>query len=634
MKICIVANNAYGALTGEESGHIGGVERQTALLTEWLMARGHQVSIITWNEGGEEPVEYINDIKIIKLCKVSDGLPILRFFIPRWSSLITALKKADAEVYYHNCAEYVTGQVALWCKQNNKPFIYTVASDADCDIKLPNLKSKREEYLFKYGLTHASLVITQTKAQQVLLQNNYGISAEVINMPGTPPRQTPSFNRNNLFNNKKVIWVGRLHKVKRIEWLIDIANKMPDILFEVIGPIDDKSDYINEILPRLTKANNINYKGKISRLDMPDIYQNATILCCTSIYEGFPNTYLEAWSYGVPVITTIDPDNIIKDKQLGFHVTEKDNFPEHIKKIMQDKEKWQLASFNSQKYYLENHDQEHVMKKFENVFQNISSYKVKNHFNQQSDIWSNYYKNHAVTISHLDLQHRLIHCQNMLARISLIQVTPRLLDIGCGSGDSFSAIKTSGNWRIEGIDISNKMVKEANLAYPDINAQVANAIALPFSDRTFQVVVSLGVLEYIPEYKQAIREASRVLSPQGSLIISIPNKQSIFRQLRRLESMITIPLKNLISRKKNKQKNEKIFHRQWHQKAFIDVLQQQQFYIENIEYCTYALLSPKLEEATANIKMCQWLNKKLSNKLVLNKFLANTIIIHARVINS
>ena len=37
MKICIVANNAYGALTGEESGHIGGVERQTALLSEWLV---------------------------------------------------------------------------------------------------------------------------------------------------------------------------------------------------------------------------------------------------------------------------------------------------------------------------------------------------------------------------------------------------------------------------------------------------------------------------------------------------------------------------------------------------------------------------------------------------------------------
>ena len=37
MKICIVAHYAYGALTGEGSGHIGGVERQTALLSEWLV---------------------------------------------------------------------------------------------------------------------------------------------------------------------------------------------------------------------------------------------------------------------------------------------------------------------------------------------------------------------------------------------------------------------------------------------------------------------------------------------------------------------------------------------------------------------------------------------------------------------
>ena len=54
MKICIVAHYAYGALTGEGSGHIGGVERQTALLSEWLVNNGHDVTVITWDEGGEK----------------------------------------------------------------------------------------------------------------------------------------------------------------------------------------------------------------------------------------------------------------------------------------------------------------------------------------------------------------------------------------------------------------------------------------------------------------------------------------------------------------------------------------------------------------------------------------------------
>jgi glycosyltransferase involved in cell wall biosynthesis/ubiquinone/menaquinone biosynthesis C-methylase UbiE len=626
MKICIVANNAYGALTGEESGHIGGVERQTALLSEWLSTHGHQVSVITWDEGGA-PIEFINGIRIIKLCKVSEGLPILRFFTPRWSSLVSALKKADADVYYHNCAEYITGQVSLWCRLNNKPFIYTVASDADCELELPNLKSKREEYLFRYGLTHANLVITQTKKQHLLLQNNYGINAQVINMPGTPPNPASDFNRRDLFSKQKVIWIGRLHKVKRIEWLIDIAQKTPYVSYEVVGPADDKSDYMYDVLSQLNKTKNINYRGKISRQEMPTIYQNATVLCCTSIYEGFPNTYLEAWSYGVPVISTIDPDNIIKDQRLGYHAISQEDFISSINQLLKNDTEWESASARCEQYYLQNHEQDQVMKKFENEFLSISSSKVKQHFDEQSDIWSGYYKHHALSISHLDLQHRLTYCKKILASISHSQSAPRLLDIGCGSGDSFSAIKASANWTIDGIDISHEMVKEAIQVYPDISVQVANATSLPFPDGTFQAVVSLGTLEYITEYKQVLNEAYRVLTPQGHLIVSIPNKQSIFRRLRRLENIIMMPLKFLIAHKKDK----KIYHQQWYQTMFTDELQLHQFNTEEIEYCTYAFLSPKLEKYTTNIKMCQWLNKKLSNHPMLNKFLANTIIIHARV---
>ena len=56
MKICIVAHFAYGALTGEETGHIGGVERQTALFSNWLAERGHTVSVITWQTDREKAV--------------------------------------------------------------------------------------------------------------------------------------------------------------------------------------------------------------------------------------------------------------------------------------------------------------------------------------------------------------------------------------------------------------------------------------------------------------------------------------------------------------------------------------------------------------------------------------------------
>lgn len=631
MKICIVANNAYGALTGEESGHIGGVERQTALLSEWLVAKGHDISVITWNEGGDR-IEFINGLKIIKLCRVTDGIPVLRFFTPRWTSLISALKEADADLYYHNCAEYVTGQISFWAKANKKPFIYTVASDADCELDLPNLKSKREEYLFRYGLTHANRVITQTQKQQKLLQKNYEIDAQVINMPAMPPQYQAHFEREALFNKQKVIWVGRLHKVKRVEWLIEIAEKSPDVSFEIIGPVDNTSEHMTEVLSRIKKNQNINYLGKVSRIDMPAIYQNASILCCTSIYEGFPNTYLEAWSYGVPVITTIDPDDIIKKEKLGYHALTINDFLVHIKTLLNNINNWEQASLNSQNYYLHNHEQESVMKQFELAFISVSTNQVDKHFDKQSRQWSDYYnKKSTLSVAHIDLQQRLKYSQCMLSEVASQIETAQLLELGCGSGDSFNAINKTGNWEIEGIDISLKMIEEAKAAHPNVNIQLADATSLPFLENQFQAVVSLGVIEYIKDYPQVLIEVNRVLQPQGSFIVSIPNQQSIFRKLRKLENILVKPLKRIYQLYKKQPHNTAIFHQQWSEQAFSKKLTSQGFAIQETEYCTYALLSPKLEKSRFNIYLSEWLDKKLYSRINLKRFLANTIIIHARV---
>ena len=118
-RICIVSHNGYGAISGAREGFIGGVEWQTALLARWLASRGHSVSLVTWDEGG--PVEEtIDGVRIVKICKQKAGLPGIRFFYPKWSGLLAALRTADAEAYYHNCGECVTGQIALWCRRNHR----------------------------------------------------------------------------------------------------------------------------------------------------------------------------------------------------------------------------------------------------------------------------------------------------------------------------------------------------------------------------------------------------------------------------------------------------------------------------------------------------------------------------------
>src|SRR3990170_4082161 len=85
-KICIVSHQAFGALSGGTRGHVGGVEWQTSLLAKWLAGRDYRVSLVTWDEGQPPGLE-VEGVRVYKLCRRDEGIPGLRFFYPRWTSL-------------------------------------------------------------------------------------------------------------------------------------------------------------------------------------------------------------------------------------------------------------------------------------------------------------------------------------------------------------------------------------------------------------------------------------------------------------------------------------------------------------------------------------------------------------------
>jgi glycosyltransferase involved in cell wall biosynthesis len=363
-RICIVSHFAFGAMLGGSNGHIGGVERQTSLLARWLVDRGHDVSMVTWDEGQEDAVE-IGGVKILKLCRRGDGIPGLRFFHPRWTSLLDALRRADADVYYQNCGDCVTGQLALWCRQRGAGFVFSAASDADCDRDLPYLPTIRERMLYRLGLRFADRIIVQTQTQQHTLSHAFNRQSIVLPMPCALP--SPSIRPDCVrVTSGRILWVGRVCQQKRPERLLDLAKGCPDLHFDLVGPADG-TPYSREILEQARRLANLKVHGPVGREQVAAFYRQAACLCCTSDQEGFPNTFLEAWSQGLPVVSTFDPDNVISQWGLGAAVPDPRDLVGAIRALVGSVDQWQRASSHAVTYFLEKHVPDRALPRFERV---------------------------------------------------------------------------------------------------------------------------------------------------------------------------------------------------------------------------------------------------------------------------
>lgn len=104
----------------------------------------------------------------------------------------------------------------------------------------------------------------------------------------------------------------------------------------------------------------------------------------------------------------------------------------------------------------------------------------------------------------------------------------RVLEIGGGAGLMTVALAQRG-FQVEAVDVSAEMVtltqRNARTAGCDalVRAQVGDACALPFADDTFDLVVALGVVSWLAQPEQGVREMARVARPGGHVLVTAFN---------------------------------------------------------------------------------------------------------------
>src|SRR5438105_2244907 len=103
----------------------------------------------------------------------------------------------------------------------------------------------------------------------------------------------------------------------------------------------------------------------------------------------------------------------------------------------------------------------------------------------------------------------------------------RVLDLGCGAGtDSLVAAEmVGGHGHVTGIDMTSAMLAKARAAAAEMGKRnvefvEGEAEQLPFADKSFDVVISNGVIDLIPDKDAVFSELHRVLVPGGRMQIA------------------------------------------------------------------------------------------------------------------
>jgi ubiquinone/menaquinone biosynthesis C-methylase UbiE len=103
----------------------------------------------------------------------------------------------------------------------------------------------------------------------------------------------------------------------------------------------------------------------------------------------------------------------------------------------------------------------------------------------------------------------------------------QVIDLGCGAGPVISELrKRSVN--VVGLDYAADMLDNARsrlraLGLDESDLYQGDCRRTPYPDASFDVVVCLGVISYIDDYADVLREIHRLLRPGGTMLVSFRN---------------------------------------------------------------------------------------------------------------
>lgn len=335
----------------------GGSELQQALLAKALARRGWPVSMIVFDHGQADGATW-EGVRTLKAYRPEEGLPVLRFLHPRWTKLRSALRRADADVYYTSCAGAHLGQTVLFARHRGRRVVFRIASNSDCDPRKLLVRYRRDRLLYRYGLARADLVLAQTAQQQRALRQNFARESRIAPSLIEPAERSPPLRERDI----DALWVGHIRSFKRPDVLLEMARRLPGLRFHMVGGRMPGSERLFDAVRGEAEAlGNVTFHGAVPYLEARSLYERARLFVSTSDIEGFPNTYLQAWSHGTPVVAFLDPDGLLERYAMGRAARTVEDMCAAIAALSHDEARWRQASAHAAEYMQQHRDEGTVL---------------------------------------------------------------------------------------------------------------------------------------------------------------------------------------------------------------------------------------------------------------------------------
>lgn len=362
IKICFIGLYAYPLFNPHCISPFGGSEVRVSLLAKELARRGNvDVNLITFDHG-QLHIEMRDGIRIISWtgwqCPDAISLPDINTNVTKNKPLLFPIRKiikliltaairsrqeikdrlitfgqiethsiphsriaiyeeADSDIYIIPGNSDMSAELAYYCKNKGKKVVLLAGSDIDLD---PDIKSNQlyetrsgvSGFLMRYTIYHVDTLILQTEYQRALLREHFQRDGLVIRNPMDLTQKFPPGN-----HSKVVLWVGKSDQIKRPELALDLVEEFAEYVFTLIMSFSNEKIH-NDIFARAKSLPNVTILPYIPYEQVEEIYAKASLLVNTSIFEGFPNTFLQAAKYGVPILSlNVDPDGMLTEHDCG-----------------------------------------------------------------------------------------------------------------------------------------------------------------------------------------------------------------------------------------------------------------------------------------------------------------------------